>query len=42
MMPLGPSLNIPYEELTFGEFLGKGFFGEVRQGLWRQTDVGKS
>jgi len=33
-------LNIPYQELTFGKFLGKGFFGEVRHGFWRQTDVG--
>src|SRR5690606_5647242 len=26
------SLHIPYKELTFGEVLGKGFFGEVRVG----------
>lgn len=33
-------MNIPYEDLSFGRLLGKGFFGEVRHGVWRQTDVG--
>lgn len=39
MRYLDKSLHIPYKELTFGETLGKGFFGEVRQGRWRGSDV---
>ncbi|EGG25012.1 non-receptor tyrosine kinase [Cavenderia fasciculata] len=31
--------EIGYDELEFGELLGKGFFGEVKKGAWRETDV---
>ncbi len=33
------SLRIGYGELQLGKVLGKGFFGEVRQGTWRGSDV---
>jgi serine/threonine protein kinase len=33
------SLRIGYGELQLGRVLGKGFFGEVRQGTWRGSDV---
>jgi len=31
--------EIPKEQLVFGQILGKGFFGEVRKGRWRGSDV---
>ncbi|EFA75541.1 hypothetical protein PPL_11046 [Heterostelium album PN500] len=31
--------EIDFNELEFGEPLGKGFFGEVKRGTWRETDV---
>lgn len=31
--------EIPKEQLVFGQILGKGFFGEVRKGKWRGSDV---
>eukprot|EP00029_Vermamoeba_vermiformis_P010000 TRINITY_DN5168_c0_g1_i1.p1 TRINITY_DN5168_c0_g1~~TRINITY_DN5168_c0_g1_i1.p1 ORF type:complete len:765 (-),score=122.55 TRINITY_DN5168_c0_g1_i1:390-2684(-) len=31
--------EIPKEQLVFGQVLGKGFFGEVRKGKWRGSDV---
>ncbi|ELR24935.1 protein kinase domain containing protein [Acanthamoeba castellanii str. Neff] len=36
---LDQSLRIGYGELQLGKVLGKGFFGEVRQGTWRGSDV---
>jgi len=31
--------EIEYSELEFGPLIGKGFFGEVKRGFWRETDV---
>eukprot|EP01133_Synstelium_polycarpum_P016658 gene16658-19795_t len=31
--------EIDFGELEFGPVLGKGFFGEVKRGYWRETDV---
>eukprot|EP01113_Clastostelium_recurvatum_P027404 TRINITY_DN3304_c0_g1_i4.p1 TRINITY_DN3304_c0_g1~~TRINITY_DN3304_c0_g1_i4.p1 ORF type:complete len:1640 (-),score=340.10 TRINITY_DN3304_c0_g1_i4:13-4932(-) len=37
--PGGADWEIPYDELEFGVVVGKGFFGEVKHGSWRDTDV---
>ncbi|EGC37943.1 hypothetical protein DICPUDRAFT_53617 [Dictyostelium purpureum] len=31
--------EIDFNELEFGPTIGKGFFGEVKKGYWRETDV---
>ncbi|GAM26086.1 hypothetical protein SAMD00019534_092610 [Acytostelium subglobosum LB1] len=36
---LSPEYEIDFSELEFGPVLGKGFFGEVKRGYWRETDV---
>lgn len=33
------ALNIPYDEVEFGQALDRGAFGEVYCGLWRGNDV---
>ena len=34
-----PRLQIPFEDLEFSVLIGKGTFGEVHKGMWKEQTV---